>query len=247
MSHASLKLDAPALQKSILEVAEPAPEEAAAADAIRTAVGAVAMHANGEAVLHLSNERIGALMRAGVARLLALTRPETGVAQLDVETGRASPPGSPSASSGCRSAPVDAPSEISASTARPTWEDVVNPERILAGRQALVKSGKLIPAKVMRNALSISRQSLGEAVKTGCMFTVDVGTAVYYPAFYVYGDIDLRLLEAVTKRLGKLPGWSKWQFFTTRSVYLHERTPLEALARGHVDEVKKLADGFLSR
>jgi len=236
------------MSHSVLEIDEPAVEEAKAADAIRTAIGAVAMHTHGEAVLSLSNERIGELIRAGVARLLPLTRAQSGVAPVKA---RPEKPGRDSLAKSRGRGPAhvaERATTASLATAdAPKWEDIVNPERIRQGRQALVESGDLLTAAETRDALGVKRQSLSEAVTTGRMFTVDVGATTYYPAFYVRGEINRRLLESVTKLLGQLPGWSKWQFFTTASEYLNGKTPLEALARGQVDEVKRLAEGFLSR
>jgi hypothetical protein len=50
----------------------------------------------------------------------------------------------------------------------------------------------------------------------------------------------------MAKRLGKLPGWSKWQFFTTRKGSLGGATPLDALKRGQFDDVEAAAEAFAS-
>lgn len=51
----------------------------------------------------------------------------------------------------------------------------------------------------------------------------------------------------MTQCLGSLPGWSKWQFFTTQKASLGNVTPLVALSRGKLDEVERAAMAFVER
>lgn len=52
---------------------------------------------------------------------------------------------------------------------------------------------------------------------------------IYYPAFYLELDVDRKKLERVSRTLGDISGWRKWQFFTTPKGSLSDRTPLQAL------------------
>lgn len=127
------------------------------------------------------------------------------------------------------------------------WDSVVDPDKVLKVRQALVRAKKLLPAAAIWAGLGVTKQALSKAVASGRIFTVDVGPTTFYPAFYLDSSFDRKQLAKVTQTLGSLPGWSKWQFFTTQSDYLDGVTPLEALSRGMVDEVKKLALAFIER
>ncbi|VVE71657.1 hypothetical protein PAN31117_04128 [Pandoraea anapnoica] len=117
----------------------------------------------------------------------------------------------------------------------------------LPARQALVDSSQLLPAATIWKGLEVTRQALNRAVTTGRIFTVDVGATRYYPAFYLAGDVDRKTLAKVTQLLGSLPGWSKWQFFTTPKASLGNITPLKALSRGKVEQVAKAAAAFAER
>jgi len=68
-----------------------------------------------------------------------------------------------------------------------------------------------------------------------------------FPAFYADQRYDRRLLWAVTKRLGDIPGGSKLQFFQTPKGSLGGLTPLEALHLGKIREVNVAAEGFAGR
>jgi hypothetical protein len=202
--------------------------DAEAAAALRTAVGAATMlgTSNAEALLKLSDEMLGQLFKAGIAETLPI---------VERANGR-----------GATRRAADAP-VTDAAEKRAAWDEVVDDAQILEGRRALVARKELISAADALARLGISRQSLHAAVKDGRMFTVDVGATAYFPAFYVQGDLDRKHLSAVTRLLGKLPGWSKWQFFTRPKASLGKVTPLEALADGKIDDVKEAAEAFAER
>ncbi len=117
----------------------------------------------------------------------------------------------------------------------------------ISGRLRLVKEGLLLAPAAMWERLGVTRQALSKAQSSGRIFTVDVGADQYYPAFYLSEKLDRRKLEAVTKLLGDLPGWSKWQFFTTAKASLENISPLEALERGMLEQVKDAAEAFAER
>ena len=111
----------------------------------------------------------------------------------------------------------------------------------LVARKAVISSAELT------GTLQISRQALSKAVKANRIFSVEVGGENYYPGFFADPAIDRRKLERVSKTLGELSGWRKWQFFTTPKASLENLTPLEALKKGQYERVVITAAGFAER
>jgi len=198
-----------------------------AEEALRSAVGAATMLGpdRARALLSLSDEQLGHLFKAGIAQVIDLAGTITfGIAA--AATRDRKPTGGKKRAAGV----------------------AADPERqVQAERRMLVADGKLLPAAQTWAGLGMTRQALSKAVASGRIFTVDVGAAQYYPAFYLAGDIDRKTLGKVTQCLGGLPGWSKWQFFTTPKASLGNVTPLVALSRGKVDEVERAATAFAER
>ena len=118
-------------------------------------------------------------------------------------------------------------------------------KQALSTRKTLVDQKHLLDSAQMCAGLDISRQALNKAMASGRMFSVDVGGAAYYPAFFASGKIDRKTLEKTAKQLGALPGWSKWHFFTTALDPLDGLTPLQALEKGRLADVLAAADAFV--
>ncbi|MEK7916311.1 hypothetical protein [Burkholderia contaminans] len=196
-------------------------------EALRSAVGAATMLGpdRARALLSLSDEQLGHLFKVGIAQVIDLAGTITFGIAAAATRDRKPTAGKKRAAGG-----------------------VADPERqVQAERRMLVADGKLLPAAQTWVGLGVTRQALSKAVVSGRIFTVDVGAAQYYPAFYLAGDIDRKTLGKVTQCLGGLPGWSKWQFFTTPKASLGNVTPLVALSRGKVDEVERAATAFAER
>ena len=196
-------------------------------EALRSAVGAATMLGpdRARALLRLSDEQLGHLFKVGIAQVIDLAGTITfGIA-----------------AAATRDRPARGKKRAAAVAA-------ADPERqVQAERRMLVADGKLLPAAQTGAGLGMTRQALSKAVASGRIFAVDVGAAQYYPAFYLTADIDRKTLGRVTQCLGSLPGWSKWQFFTTPKASLGNVTPLVALSRGKVDEVERAATAFAER
>lgn len=111
----------------------------------------------------------------------------------------------------------------------------------------LVEKGSLIKSGDFLDQLSMTRQALSKARKSGRIFSVEIKGETYYPAFFADPKYDRRQLEAVSKILGDLPGTSKLQFMLTPKGSLDSLTPLDALAKGKVGAVKISAEGFVGR
>jgi hypothetical protein len=119
--------------------------------------------------------------------------------------------------------------------------------RIGRSRSALVSSRQLVPSGEICRRLNITRQALNKALQSQRVFALDIGGEAHYPAFYADHRLDRRHIESVTKALGNIPGWSKWQFFTTPKGSLSKRTPLDALSHGQLDQVRAAARAFAER
>lgn len=113
--------------------------------------------------------------------------------------------------------------------------------------ERLVRQGSLIKGEELMDHLGWTRQALSKARKVQRVFSVEVKGKSYYPAFFVDPQYERRQLEAVSKALGDLPGSSRLQFMLTPKGSLGSLTPLEALAKGKVADVKIAAKGFVER
>lgn len=122
-----------------------------------------------------------------------------------------------------------------------------NPRVPSAPQNALrsdVRAGNLLDAATFAGRLDWTRQALSKALAARRVFCVEVDGQRYFPACYADPRYERKQIEAVTKILGDLPGGAKWQFFTTPKGSLGRRTPLQALAKGGLAQVKAAAEGF---
>lgn len=213
--------------KAIPSALDPEAEEA-----LRSAVGAAAMlgRKSVQALLNLPDAQLGRLFKYGIAQVANLS---TSVTFDGCSVSRQTKEASHTKKDGQSRSQVDEADSDFVSRC--------------AGRQVLVAERKLLPAAEVWRGLGITRQALSKALSAGRIFTVDVGARQYYPAFYLGGDIDRRALERVSQLLGSLPGWSKWQFFTTPKASLNKLTPLRALSLGKLDPVERAAKAFAER
>lgn len=95
--------------------------------------------------------------------------------------------------------------------------------------------------------LGISPERVCELVAQHRLISLERDGRSLYPAFFANPTANIRRLEAVCRRLGALPGGSKWQFFTTPKASLAGRTLLTALRDGDVPAVEVAAYGFKER
>jgi hypothetical protein len=110
-------------------------------------------------------------------------------------------------------------------------------------RRGLIKR-QLLSSADLQAALSLTRQAVSAASRARRLFTVDVEGQSYFPAFFADGKVDRATLENVSRILGGLPGWTKWDFFTTAKGSLGDINPLQALRKGKVEEVNRVAAAF---
>lgn len=204
--------------------------------ALERVVVAVSMLGEDEAraLMSMSDAELGQTLKSEIAQTASVVRQ----IRLGMQEAR---------KGGIRRAPRGTGVMRKAASTEADWDSVVDQDKIIDGRQVLVRAKKLLSSADFLPKWGRTKQALSKAVASGRIFTVDVGAATYYPAFYLDPRYDSKQLATVTQALGTLPGWSKWQFFTTQSDYLDGVTPLAALARGRVEEVKKLAVAFIER
>ena len=110
-------------------------------------------------------------------------------------------------------------------------------------KRGLIKR-QLLSSADLQAALNLTRQAVSAASRARRLFTVDVEGQSYFPAFFADGKVDRATLENVSRILGELPGWTKWDFFTTAKGSLGDINPLEALRKGKVEEVNRVAAAF---
>ncbi|QBR04190.1 hypothetical protein E1956_44475 (plasmid) [Paraburkholderia pallida] len=111
-------------------------------------------------------------------------------------------------------------------------------------RRRLVQLGELLDSSQLRESLNITKQAVSAATRANRMFTVEVEGQAYYPVFFADGKVDRTVVERVARLLGQLPGWTKWDFFVSRRGSLGDLSALEALGKGKVDLVEKVACAF---
>lgn len=111
-------------------------------------------------------------------------------------------------------------------------------------RRQLVSDGKLLLLEDMSEQWAARSEASGAATD---FFTVEVDGRTYGPAFFLDPTLSPKGLGEVTGVLGDLPGWSKWQFFTSKNGSLGGITPLEALKAGKRDVVERAACAFAER
>jgi len=121
------------------------------------------------------------------------------------------------------------------------------PSRVKDNVPALAREGALLASAAFAQKIGWTRQALSKALATRRVFYVESGNERHFPAFYADPRYERRQLEAVTKLLGDLPGGSKWQFFTTPKGSLSRLTPLQALEKGMLAQVKAAAEAFAER
>jgi hypothetical protein len=118
----------------------------------------------------------------------------------------------------------------------------------LVNRTRDIDEGRLITARELAERLQISTQAIGRAVQSKRMFTLDGPSGrKMYPAFFADRRFNREHIERVCQALGEWPGPAKWEFFTSPRASLDRQTPIEALARGDLDQVLRAATAFQDR
>lgn len=108
-----------------------------------------------------------------------------------------------------------------------------------------IKEGLLVTAGELAAQLQLTAQALHQARKSRRMFALQGASGeLLYPAFFADRKLDRKVLEAVSKALGSLPGSAKWDFFLSPRLSFGGKTPLQLLEKGKVDIVISAAQAF---
>lgn len=90
-----------------------------------------------------------------------------------------------------------------------------------------------------------SRQAVDVRRKKGKLLALPAGAGAYrYPLWQFDKGVALPGLEDTLAALSDAADWTKYRFFTTRSVTLRGRTPVDALRAGDIETVLKAARRF---
>lgn len=90
-------------------------------------------------------------------------------------------------------------------------------------------------------------RDLRRSLVTRSVFFIEIEGESLFPSYLADNAYDRRQLGSVARALGELPGGSKHMFFTTPKGSLAGRTPLLALLRGELFNVKNAARAFAER
>lgn len=107
--------------------------------------------------------------------------------------------------------------------------------------EELKKRGELITAKELADLRNVGQSTISEALKRQRIFRVSLDGRDLYPRFFADHEANRKDIEAISKELGSLPGSVKLGFFNKRLMSLGGLTPLEALAKGKLDQVRRAA------
>ena len=115
-------------------------------------------------------------------------------------------------------------------------------------KDQLVRSGQLVSAAELADALGITRQAVHKAQKAGRFFALEAGGRdLYYPAFFADADLRENGLDKILRVLSLESSWSKWLFLTSSSGALGGSTPLDALRSSKLEPVLEVARASLDR
>ncbi len=108
-----------------------------------------------------------------------------------------------------------------------------------------VHEGRLIPTTKLAELLHVQTQTINAAKQKNRLFSFRIGGRTdYYPAFFADESYQREHLEEISVLLGDLPAASKLDFFTSRKRSLSGDSPLDALKKGLLDEVRNVALSF---
>ena len=115
-------------------------------------------------------------------------------------------------------------------------------------KESLVKTGDLVTADKLADAMRITRQAIHKAFTAGRVFAVKAGgRELYYPAFFADASLREAGLDEALAVLHDESGWGKWLFFTTPSGILGGLQPIEAIRQGMKEKVLVAARGYRDR
>jgi hypothetical protein len=105
------------------------------------------------------------------------------------------------------------------------------PAEAIARRRTLAAEGELLEFTQFHERSGLSRQPIQQQLKTRALLTVDGPEGMSYcPAFFADVKYDQAAVRRIARALKRLPGDSKWVFFTSPRLSLDGLTPLEVIS-----------------
>lgn len=112
-------------------------------------------------------------------------------------------------------------------------------------QELLYSDGKPLRSQEVSHLLGISRQAVDKRRSKAQLFAVSLGKrGYYYPLWqFVDGEV-LRGLDRVLAALAEFDAWTQLMFLKTGDLRLNNRTPLECLIVGDIDNVVTAASCY---
>jgi hypothetical protein len=127
----------------------------------------------------------------------------------------------------------------------PQSDDPLGPARLrgLRERERLLKvEGGMLSADEVAEHLNITRQAVNKRRQQGALVGLDAGRHGYlYAAWQFVREGTIAGLESVLDALKPHDPWMQHIFMVSRNTRLNDRTPLEELRQGRLDDVLKAA------
>lgn len=124
-------------------------------------------------------------------------------------------------------------------------DDPLGPARLRGLRERerlLTLEGGTLPVDEVARHLKITRQAVNKRRQQGTLVGLDAGRHGYrYPAWQFVREGTIPDLEAVLAALEKHDAWMQHIFMVSPNTRLNDRTPLEELREGRLDDVLKAA------
>jgi hypothetical protein len=107
--------------------------------------------------------------------------------------------------------------------------------------QLLSSEGGVCSTREMADALGVTRQAVDKRRKSATLIGVRLGKRGFmYPVW----QIGLDGLDRVLAELQGYDPWTRLAFMLTPNSWLRERTPLDALRNGEIEQVVEAAQGY---
>jgi hypothetical protein len=111
--------------------------------------------------------------------------------------------------------------------------------------EMLNAEGGVLSASQMASRLHITRQAVDKRRRAGKLLAVELGRRRWlYPAWQVADGQVLPGLEEVLSDLSEHDCWIQLGFFLSGDYRLGEKTPLDALRRGRLQDVRMAARAY---
>jgi hypothetical protein len=112
-------------------------------------------------------------------------------------------------------------------------------------QEMLKKSGGVLSSGKVAELLNVSRQAVDKRRAANQLLALTQGRRGYsYPTFQFEAGKTLDGLEEVLRTLSALDPWMQLRFFTSSHERLGNKTPIEALRSGRVNDVVRAASGY---